>query len=257
MLALVLATAACGAGQDESAGGAVTASAVTGSPGSGAAGAATPPTDASTPGVPASGTPGSGGSASGTPGSGAPAAEPPGSGAAGGTTPGATPSKRARVDAPNTSQLRKNVSRPQRRFVARNAPPGIDAEAILQAGEDTCHRMGITVATAGTTSLAVALVSGQIGNGREAITYLCPRLKPALDRAEGGFPDGNYVVGSRQRDGVAVVAGRYTDPQPSTQCTWSVTGADGTAVPGQGTATVTLRAGQRFASSGCFAWLRS
>jgi len=178
------------------------------------------------------------------------------SGSASGEASGNTPT----VTAPNTSQLRKNVTRPQRTFISRNAPPGVDAEAILQAGEEACHRMTIAQRSAGRTSVAVALVSGQIANGREAIAFLCPELKPALQLAENGFPDGNYVVGTQLRENREVVAGRYQAPQASDQCVWSVTKADGSIVSeGRGTAQAkaTLSRGLRFTSTGCFAWLRS
>jgi len=152
------------------------------------------------------------------------------------------------------------VSAPQRKYVSRNADPGIDAEAILQSGEDACERMSIAAAASGTTAVAVALVSGQIRNGREAIRYLCPQLKPALDQAAGGFPDGTYVVGSRLRAGREVPAGRYTVPQPPPGCVWSVTRPDGTVVAESkgGTRTgVTLKPPQRLSSTGCVAWLHS
>ena len=164
------------------------------------------------------------------------------------------------VTAPNTSQLRKDVTARQRRFVTRNAPPGVDAEAILQSGEDACQRMQIAAATSGRTAVTVALISGQIGNGRDAITYLCRELEPALVAADAGFPDGGYTVGSKARKGRVVAAGRYSAPQPSPTCAWSVIGADGSvAQTGSGTPqpSVVLRRGQRFSSTGCAAWLRS
>jgi len=166
----------------------------------------------------------------------------------------------AKPTAPNTSQLRKNLSAPQRRYVARNADPGIDAEAILQSGEDACQRMSIAAAASGTTAVAVALVSGQIKNGREAIRYLCPSLKPALSKAEGGFPDGTYVVGTKLRAGHEVPAGRYAVPQPPPGCVWSVTRADGTVVAESKAGSLTgatLKRSQRLTSTGCGAWLRS
>jgi len=166
----------------------------------------------------------------------------------------------AKPTAPNTSQLRKNLSAPQRRYVARNADPGIDAEAILQSGEDACERMSIAAASSGTTAVAVALVTGQIKNGREAIQYLCPALKPALNQAKGGFPDGTYVVGTKLRAGQEVPAGRYTIPQAPPGCVWSVTRADGTVVAegksGSRTS-ATLKRSERLTSTGCGAWLRS
>jgi hypothetical protein len=243
LLTVVLATAACSGQGDGPVAGSSSSSSVVGSSSSAAASGSSAPAPGST--------------ASGTASGSAPAAgSGSGSGAASGAGSGSTPT----ATAPNTSQLRKNVTKPQRRFVARNAPPGVDAEAILQAGEDACHRMSIAQRSAGRTSVAVALVSGQIANGREAITYLCPELKPALQEAQDGFPDGNYVVGATLKKDTEVIAGRYVAPQASDQCVWSVTKADGTIVAeGRGTAEAkaTLARGQRFTSSGCFAWLRS
>jgi hypothetical protein len=163
--------------------------------------------------------------------------------------------------APNTSQLRKNVTAHQRRFVTRNAPPGVDAEAILQAGEDACHRMRLTTATSGRTSVAVALLTGQIGNGREAITYLCPELRPALAAAASGFPDGTWTVAAEAAaKNHRVAAGRYSAPQPTSTCTWTLTRDDGSVVA-QGTGAprtpVALRRGEQLTSAGCVAWLRS
>ena len=174
------------------------------------------------------------------------------------STGGSTGRSTGRATAPNTSQLRRDASTAQRRFVTRNAPPGVDAEAILQAGEDACHRMALAQHAAGTTAVAVALASGEIANGREAITYLCPQLTPALDAARDGFPDGSYRVGPRRTTG-QVTPGRYHAPQAADQCTWSLTNPDGTvAAEGTGTtATARLSTGQTFTSTGCYAWLRT
>jgi hypothetical protein len=190
----------------------------------------------------------------------------PGPSRSGTTTPAtATPDRgssrsTARPTAPNTSQLRPHANRAQRRFVTRNAPPGIDAEAILQSGEDACQRMTLTQHASGRTAVAVALASGQIANGPEAITYLCPQLTPTLDAARDGFPDGSYQVGTH-RTGTQLRPGRYTAPQASDQCTWSLTRLDGSRVADHtqhtgATPTTTLRTGQRFTSTGCYAWLR-
>lgn len=248
LLTVVLATAACsGQGDGPVAGSSSTvgaSSSAVGASSSGAAGSASAP--GTQPGSAA-------GSAS------APAGSASAAGSGAGTSKGGSGSTPT-ATAPNTSQLRKNATKPQRRFISRNAPPGVDAEAILQAGEDACHRMSIAQRSAGRTSVAVALVTGQIANGREAITYLCPELKPALRAAEAGFADGSYVVGSTPKKNRQVVAGRYVAPQASDQCVWSVTTADGSVVSegrGASGAKATLSRGQRFTSSGCFAWLRS
>jgi hypothetical protein len=241
LLTVVLATAACG-GQGD---GPVAAQ---GGSGSTAAGA--------TSGATASGGSASGGSASGGSTSvgsaGGPKAKPPGSSGLR-TAKSSTP-----VTAPNTEQLRKNVTDRQKKYIAQNAPPGVDAEAILQSGEDACRRMEIAQASTGQASLAVALMTGQVSNGRDAITYLCPGLKPALAAADKGFPDGSFVVARDAKKGRQVAAGRYSAPQTSDGCTWSLTGPDGRVAAdgrGGGRATVTLKRGQRFTSSGCGAWL--
>jgi hypothetical protein len=251
VLTVVLATAACG-GQGDGPVAAPSSSATGSSSSTASPSAAVPGGSAS---GAASGT-GSGSASGSASGSGSGSAPGSASESAGGEASGSTPT----VTAPNTSQLRKNATKPQRKFIARNAPPGVDAEAILQAGEEACHRMTIAQRSAGRISVAVALVSGQIANGREAIAYLCPELKPALQLAEDGFPDGNYVVGTQPRKNREVVAGRYEAPQASDECVWSVTKADGSVVSeGRGTAQAkaTLSRGLRFTSSGCFAWLRS
>jgi len=183
----------------------------------------------------------------------------PGGKASGSSTAG-KPGSAATVTAPNTSQLRKNVTTAQRKYVARNAPAGVDAEAILQSGEDACRRMRIAQASAGQVSVSVAVITGQIANGREAINYLCPVLKPALAAADNGFLDGTYVVAGQAKKGRQVKAGRYTAPQASDGCTWSVTAADGNvAADGHGRqgATVRLKRSQQITSSGCIAWLPS
>jgi hypothetical protein len=174
------------------------------------------------------------------------------------TSDGGSSRPRARPTAPNTSQLRPNADYAQRRFVTRNAPPGVDAEAILQAGEDACHRMTLAQRAAGATAVAVALASGEIANGRDAITYLCPQLTPAREAARDGFPDGSYQVGTH-RTANQLTPGRYTAPQASDQCTWSTTGPDNSRVTeGTGaTPTTRLSVGQRFRSVGCYVWLRA
>lgn len=175
-------------------------------------------------------------------------------------TSGATPdAATATVTAPDTRGLPAGLSAGEQRYIARNAPAGVSAAAVLQSGQDTCARIQRVAATS-PDAVVVAIISGQLAAAHDAITYLCPDRRPLLVASAGGFADGDLVVGRQTVAGSSVAPGSYRARQPTSACRWSVTTKDRAVIAeGSGSSTRTVRipaTAAGFSSTGCVAWSR-
>lgn len=160
------------------------------------------------------------------------------------------------VGPPNLSGLGTDVTPEQLEFAERNTLGGMDAAAVLVAGEDTCKRMTALQDNGGQESLVAAMVAGDFANHADAVALLCPELAPAAEVASTGFADGETAVASAPGDGQAA-PGRYRTLQAGPSCTWTQT-RSGVVVRtgGGGEPAVELLDGDAITSSGCYAWVR-
>lgn len=144
---------------------------------------------------------------------------------------------------------------PQKRYLTGRVPKGTDPAAVLEVGQESCDRIA-SVAKRDPDAAASGIVLGQITGAHDAVATLCPAQRPVLDRAERGFPDGTFTVGTRTATATGVVSpGRYLVPGATKACSWRLTAANGSSTSGTAGA-VTVPAGARgFTSTGCSVWL--
>lgn len=168
----------------------------------------------------------------------------------------AVPGPQPTVEGPNTAGLGP-LTPAQEEYVSANAPPGVDAGAVLLAGQDTCTRLETAAASGGPDAVVVALVSGQVPSAEKAIRHLCPELTDALERAENGFPDGRFTIGAQAVPNQQVASGTYTAPQPGGTCSWAVHDSSGAVVAQGDTASpeMVLPDAGTVSSQGCGAWV--
>jgi hypothetical protein len=147
---------------------------------------------------------------------------------------------------------------PEQQFLAPRVPEGTDPNAVLQVGQEQCDQL---VAVKATDQKAVVsqLIETKDADVADAITNLCPELKPELDAAGRGFTDGEFTIGeAAPKDGQGSIAsGSYEAWNPSAMCQLTAfDAAGGTLAESNGTSAVTIPAGTaRVVSDGCYTWL--
>ncbi|MEU3460092.1 hypothetical protein ABZ721_09040 [Streptomyces sp. NPDC006733] len=149
-----------------------------------------------------------------------------------------------------------SFTKQQKQYLTGRVPKGSDPAAVLEVGQESCDKIKF-IAKRDPDAAASGILLGQITGAHDAVPALCPEQKPVLTAAEHGFVDGSFTVGSKPKAGSVITAGTYHAPTPTKTCSWTLTGANGKAVPGS-RAQVTVPAGARgFSSSGCSVWLPS
>ncbi|PZG92048.1 hypothetical protein C1I97_29720 [Streptomyces sp. NTH33] len=140
----------------------------------------------------------------------------------------------------------------EKKYLHNRVPENMDPAAVLQVGQEACQRIERTAAHDREAAIG-ALIAGDVPSADDAITQLCPELKPLLNSAATGFADGTHKKPA---------PGTYRALTTAEGCTWKALGAGDKVLasgPGPGgTKKVTARipAGTRtFVSSGCYAWL--
>ncbi|MFD1659896.1 hypothetical protein ACFSL4_17255 [Streptomyces caeni] len=140
----------------------------------------------------------------------------------------------------------------EKKYLHGRVPENMDPAAVLQVGQEACQRIERTAAHDEDAAIG-ALIAGDVPSADDAITELCPKLKPLLAAAATGFADGTHKKPE---------PGTYRALTTAGGCTWQALGAGDTVLasgPGPGGArkvTAKIPAGTRtFVSSGCYAWL--
>jgi len=200
-----------------------------------------------------------------TPGPLGPSAEPT-TGAAGtaGPTDTASPptdtaSPPAETQAPAPQAAPQPTFAPvEQQYLASRVPEGTDPNAVLQVGQERCAELD-AVKAVDQKAVVSQLIETRDADVVDAITGLCPGLKPELDAAGRGFTDGEYTIGeAAPKEGKgSIAAGSYQafNPSPTCQLT-AFDAAGGTLAESNGTSAVTIPAGTaRVVSDGCYTWL--
>jgi hypothetical protein len=192
---------------------------------------------------------------------------PPAPSATAGET-GPTEAPGSAADAPKLPDTRLTppgggtFSKPQKKYLSGRVPKGTDPVAVLEGGQEVCDRLSST-ARIDKDAAAGAIVTGDISRSgaTAAVHSLCPGQQSVLDAAAHGFADGSFTVAATAVPGRSVAPGTYHAPNPSSSCTWRVSGAGG-AVLSSGSAgraadaRLTVPATARsVTSTGCYDWL--
>ncbi|MBD7996082.1 hypothetical protein H9639_12310 [Arthrobacter sp. Sa2CUA1] len=148
----------------------------------------------------------------------------------------------------------------QKQFLQDKVPEGNDPNAILQVGEERCDQL--TSANAVDTDAVLSeLIMNPTQDTSDAIVSLCPGLRPVLEAATLGFPDGVFTVGEAApwAEEPSIAPGTYRAYGMSEECSISVYSGSGDLIGSfDGTQPLSVGAdAARVESTQCYSWSRA